>query len=181
VARPNCDPAVEIKSPSRDTSFGAIDDIITRIDEGIAAITGYAAAELVGEQPDKRPLRDRIASPGVRTLSRHWRPQFAFPEQGVPAGLEEACYYIDDQGARIISLESNRRPGEQIPWLREALKNNPQRWTILTFHHPIFSPANNRDNPELRALWKPIFDESGWTRFAIRRAPRPDGSMMRSP
>lgn len=139
-------------------SVGA-DDVITRIDSGITAITGYSPAELVGEQADKRPLRDRIATPGVRTLSRHWRPQFAFPEQGVPAGLEEACYYIDYQGARIISLESNRRPADQVAWLRDVLKNNPQRWTILTFHHPIFSPANNRDNPELRALWKPIFDE----------------------
>lgn len=137
----------------------AADGIITGIDTGITEITGYSAAELVGNQPDKRPLRDRLANPGTRTLSRHWRPQFTFPEQGAPQGLEEACYYIDYQGARIISLESNRRQQEQVAWLRDVLKNNPQRWTILTFHHPIFSPANNRDNPELRAMWKPIFDE----------------------
>jgi 3',5'-cyclic AMP phosphodiesterase CpdA len=46
-----------------------------------------------------------------------------------------------------------------VPWLRRVLANNPQRWTIVTQHHPIFSPANNRDNPELRAAWKPVFDE----------------------
>lgn len=135
------------------------DEIVTGIDSGITAMTGYAAADLAGNPADKPPLRDRIANPGTRTLSGHWRPQFAFPEQGAPAGLEEACYYIDYQGARIISLESNRRQGEQVAWLREVLKNNPQRWTIVTFHHPIFSPANNRDNPELRAAWKPLFDE----------------------
>ncbi len=135
------------------------DDLITAVDAGITKITGYAEAELVAQQPDKRPLRDRIANPGTRTLSHHWRPSFTLPEQGMPAGLEETCYYIDYQGARIISLESNRLQKEQIPWLRETLKSNPHRWTILTFHHPIFSPANNRDNPELRAAWKPIFDE----------------------
>jgi 3',5'-cyclic AMP phosphodiesterase CpdA len=152
-----------IVAKSADGRSGVItlgtDDLITGVDEGIIALTGYTAAQLVGQQADKKPLRDRIAMPGVRTLSRHWRPQFAFPEQGAPSGLEEACYYIDYQGARIISLESNRRQPEQIAWLREVLKNNPQRWTILTFHHPIFSPANNRDNPELRAAWKPVFDE----------------------
>ncbi len=135
------------------------DDIITEIDAGITAISGYVAADLVGQQADKRPLRDRIAIAGTRTLSHHWRPQFAFPEQNVPAGLEEACYYTDYQGARIISLESNRRPQDQVEWLRKVLSTNPQRWTIVTFHHPVFSPANNRDNPELRALWKPLLDE----------------------
>ncbi|MES2696970.1 MAG: fibronectin type III domain-containing protein [Verrucomicrobiota bacterium] len=135
------------------------DDLITGIDEGVARLTGYAAADLVGQQADKRPLRDRLAVPGVRTVSRHWRPSFTLPEQGAPASLEETCYFIDYQGARIISLDSNRLQKEQIPWLRAALESNRQRWTILTFHHPIFSPANNRDNPELRAAWKPIFDE----------------------
>ncbi|MBL9203050.1 MAG: metallophosphoesterase, partial [Opitutaceae bacterium] len=52
----------------------------------------------------------------------------------------------------------NRLHEEQVPWLRAVLEKNPQRWTILTFHHPIFSPANDRDNPKLRALWKPLID-----------------------
>jgi 3',5'-cyclic AMP phosphodiesterase CpdA len=96
-----------------------------------------------------------------RVLSRNWRPQFTLPENG-PAGVAEiveTCYFFDYQGARIISLDSNARQDEQVPWLREVLRNNPQRWTILTFHHPIFSPARNRDNPKLRELWKPVFDE----------------------
>jgi 3',5'-cyclic AMP phosphodiesterase CpdA len=40
-----------------------------------------------------------------------------------------------------------------------VLNRDPQRWTILTFHHPIFSPAPDRDNAKLRDLWKPVFDE----------------------
>lgn len=136
-----------------------VDDLIAEVDESFTKLTGYVAADVVGQQPDKRPLRDRIAQPGVRNISRHWRPSFTFPEQKAPAGLEETCYYIDYQGTRIISLDSNRFQKEQVPWLRAALENNPQRWTIVTFHHPIFSPARNRDNPELRAAWKPLFDE----------------------
>jgi 3',5'-cyclic AMP phosphodiesterase CpdA len=99
------------------------------------------------------------ASGGARTLTRHWRPQFTLPaDQGAPAGLEETCYWFDYQGARIIALNSNRLQAEQVPWLRDVLTRNPQRWTIITFHHPIFSPAKDRENPVLRELWKPLFD-----------------------
>lgn len=92
-----------------------------------------------------------------RSLSRHWRPQFTLPENG-PEGLEETAYVLDFQGARIISLNSNERQEEQAAWLEKQLADNPNRWTILTFHHPIFSTAKGRDNAELRDLWKPIFD-----------------------
>jgi 3',5'-cyclic AMP phosphodiesterase CpdA len=95
---------------------------------------------------------------GPRLLSRHWRTQFTLPMHG-PAGLEETCYFFDYQGARIVVLNSNERQAEQVAWLCEVLNRDPQRWTILTFHHPIFSPAPDRDNAKLRDLWKPVFDE----------------------
>lgn len=128
------------------------------IDPTFTEITGYTLEDLHGREPDHDPLRDRMANPGTRTLSTHWRPQFAFPTHG-PTGLEETAYYLDYQGARIISLNSTELLEAQVPWLRQVLATNPQRWTILTFHHPVFSPARNRDNPELRRLWKPIIDE----------------------
>ncbi len=93
-----------------------------------------------------------------RELTAHWRMQFALPEHG-PPGLAETVYRIDYQGVRIISLNSNEYPAEQVPWLREQLKNNPQRWTVVTFHHPIYSTAKGRDNKTIRELWQPVFDE----------------------
>jgi 3',5'-cyclic AMP phosphodiesterase CpdA len=50
---------------------------------------------------------------------------------------------------------------EQTVWLDSVLRNNPSKWTIATFHHPIFSSAKERDNKELRELWKPVFDKYG--------------------
>lgn len=94
----------------------------------------------------------------ARRLSLHWRPQFALPENG-PPGLEETAYWFDYQGVRIISLNSNELPREQVPWLEEVLTNNPATWTVVTFHHPVFSTARGRDNPILRKLWKPLFDK----------------------
>lgn len=91
-------------------------------------------------------------------LSNHWRPQFSLPLNG-PAGLEETCYFIDYAGVRFISLNSNVQHEEQAVWLESVLAKNPGRWTVLTFHHPIYSPAKGRDNSKLRDLWQPIFDK----------------------
>ncbi len=90
-------------------------------------------------------------------LSQHWRPMFAFPEHG-PAGLEETVYWIDYQGTRVISLNSNERIDEQTPWLERALRENPQRWTVVTFHHPVYSAHPSRDNVAVRNAWQPLLD-----------------------
>lgn len=95
---------------------------------------------------------------GEQVISDHWRPQFELPQNGIP-GLEESNYFLDYQGVRIIALNSTVRQKDQTPWLEDKLKNNPNRWTVVCFHHPIYSAAARRDNPELRALWKPLFDK----------------------
>ncbi|MBX3435214.1 MAG: metallophosphoesterase family protein [Pirellulales bacterium] len=108
-----------------------------------------------------------VATPGnheygsIFKLDRHWRPQFAFPLNG-PPGLEETAYWFDYQGARFVSLNSNERTEEQCEWLKGVLAD-PQRpkWTVLTFHHPIYSAAKDRDNSKLRELWRPIIEEYG--------------------
>jgi acid phosphatase type 7 len=95
---------------------------------------------------------------GSRRLSHHWRPQFAFPENG-PEGLEETCYTLTYQDVRIIGLNSNTELAKQAEWLDEVLTANTSRWVICTFHHPVFSTGRGRDNAELRSLWKPILDK----------------------
>ena len=132
---------------------------IVSVDAGVTAISGFTAAELIGTKPSDAPLQYRLAVPGTPAVAPHWRPQFAFPIQNVPPSLEETCYYIDYQGARIVVLDSMGDQKAQLPWLRSVLEGNPHPWAIVTFHHPIFSPARERDNPALRALWKPVLDE----------------------
>lgn len=96
-----------------------------------------------------------------QTVSGHWKPQFSFPTNGLE-GLEETSYWFEYQGARFIVLDSNTRQKEQGEWLDKLLTGlPPARWTIVTFHHPIFSAAKNRDNDVLRKLWKPLFDKHG--------------------
>jgi hypothetical protein len=93
-----------------------------------------------------------------KALTRHWRPQFALPTNG-PEGLEETVYSIDYQGTRVISLNSNEAQQRQIEWLDKTLANNPNRWTVVTFHHPVYSTKTGRDNPQIRGWWKPVFDK----------------------
>ena len=97
---------------------------------------------------------------GQRRLSYLWRPHFTLPA-GEIEGLEETVYYTDYQGARIISLNSNQNRDDQAPWLTDVLESNPNRWTVITFHHPVYSTKEGRDNKLLRDLWKPIFDRHG--------------------
>lgn len=92
-------------------------------------------------------------------LTRHWRAQFAFPGNG-PEGLEESAYWLDYQGVRIVSLNSNERIKEQAEWFDKLCREHPAKgWHIVTFHHPVFSAAVDRDNPKIRDAWKPLFDK----------------------
>ena len=111
---------------------------------------------------DRDPFHPNYAKdPEERYLTRRWEQRFEFPKNG-PKGMTENVYYIDVQGIRIIGLDS--RSGEielQAKWLEGVLKDNPNRWTIVTHHHPVYSTSRGRDNPELREHWQPLYEKYG--------------------
>ncbi len=98
----------------------------------------------------------------IGVISKHWRPQFALPENG-PEGLAETSYFIDYQGVRFISLNSQEainRPevmDKQADWFEKTCKNNPNRWTVVFHHHPIYSTADGRDNKTWRERMEPLY------------------------
>ncbi len=93
-------------------------------------------------------------------LSKFWRPQFSLPENGI-SGLAETSYFLDYQGARIVVLDSNQKLERQARWLENVLKGNPNHWTIVVFHHPVYSSIPGRDNKLVRKHWEPLFDKFG--------------------
>ena len=157
--------AVSIEDPEGREGVMRVSEvgIIIDADKGIETITGFQKDELVNKLilGGQAPLYDRLRNPSnIEIVSNHWRPQFSFPIQDVPdERLKETTYFIDYQGVRFISLDSNIAIEEQKSWLRKVLQDNPNRWTILTFHHPLYSPASSRDNVAIREQWKPILDE----------------------
>lgn len=102
---------------------------------------------------------ERNAATNQRQLSRLWQPQFEYPSNGAPGVDPETNYYVDFQGVRVISLNSMRDFAAQAAWLGQVLEKNPNRWTIATFHHPVFSLAGDRDNEELRNAWRPVLEK----------------------
>ncbi len=91
-------------------------------------------------------------------LSIQWRAQFNLPPNG-PSGLKETAYFFDYQNTRFVSLNSNRSFGAQARWLDKVLKDHGKEWVVITYHHPMYSAASERDNDQLRKAWKPIFDK----------------------
>lgn len=103
-----------------------------------------------------RPLRKGEDKDKVkRTLSVQWNYQFPMPQNGIPQ-LKDTNYYFDYQGARFISLNSYEYIAEQTEWLEKVLASSKNTWHIVTFHHPIYSGAKNRDNKNIRDSWNPI-------------------------
>ncbi len=101
---------------------------------------------------------------GDLVLSPQWKPQFNLPTNG-PDGLDETCYQVNYPELKIISLdaeqidESEALREAQAMWLDSILTHDARRWTALTLHYPFYSTKPNRDNPVLRAKFKPILDK----------------------
>jgi hypothetical protein len=98
----------------------------------------------------------------------------------------ETAYYTDYQDVRFITLNATRDktfltpaglpsctgadcPANQIDvlwtrfqgaWLDLLLQNSPSKWNVVTFHQPVFSASEGRDEPVLRADWLPIFQRN---------------------
>jgi 3',5'-cyclic AMP phosphodiesterase CpdA len=46
-----------------------------------------------------------------------------------------------------------------VAWLDRLLASNPNRWTVIFLHFPLFSSEPGRDNPKVRAALKPLIDK----------------------
>ncbi|MCU0452697.1 MAG: metallophosphoesterase family protein [Bacteroidetes bacterium] len=87
-----------------------------------------------------------------------WRTQFTLPENG-PPGLEETSYVVDYQGARLVMINSNTKLEEQAAWMDSVLTHRRGTWTIMAFHHPMYSSGGGRDNRRSRDAFLGVFDK----------------------
>jgi len=110
----------------------------------------------------------------VLSVSPLWRQHFTLPMNG-PKDVDELkqqAYYIDYQGVRFISLDVNvysneafaesakQRVGDaQLAWLEQLLRDNPNRWTVVIQHQPMYPIAKGRDYVEMRNALLPLYDK----------------------
>ena len=109
------------------------------------------------------PQERRVLAP---QFNLQFGAQFGAASNG-PEPLRETVYFTDYQGVRFIvlnstvALENEAMAKIQAQWLEQVLSNNPQRWTVVSYHHPMFSASKGRDNPLLRQYWQPLFAKYG--------------------
>lgn len=148
-------------------------DLINRHDSDAEWGEWFASGGFLYAQTPQMPtpgnheyVRDEAARAGS-SINGQWRRQFTLPENGpaeVPAS-RETSWYTDYQGLRLISIDSMQvdRDGTArkaiVKWLDGLLAKNPNRWTVLFLHFPLFSSEPGRDNPKVRAALKPLIDK----------------------
>jgi hypothetical protein len=94
----------------------------------------------------------------------------------------ETVYYTDYQGFRFVTLNATTdstflRPADlpacsascpvaadlwidfQAAWLDHVLTGNDRKWTGVTFHQPVYSASEGRDEPRLRSRWVPVLQK----------------------
>ncbi len=100
------------------------------------------------------------------TLRPHWATHFHVPDNG-PTPLQDSVFYVDYQQVRFVILDSTRAMHDesmallQARWLQNALSNNTALWTVVSYHHPVYSISHGRENTPLYQHWKPLFDQYG--------------------
>lgn len=109
------------------------------------------------------PQEKRVLAP---QFNLQFGAQFGAASNG-PEPLRDTVYFTDYQGVRFIvlnsteALENEAMAKLQAQWLEQVLSKNPQRWTVVSYHHPMFSVSQGRDNPRLRQYWQPLFEKYG--------------------
>lgn len=127
---------------------------------------------VVGNHDLHRP-RGTPDSKSVLSASPLWRRHFLLPENGpdIPE-LRSQSYYLDYQGVRFIVMDVNvfantdfeagakkRVWDKQLEWLSRTLSKNPNRWTIVVQHQPIYDVAKGREYPDMRNALAPLYEK----------------------
>jgi hypothetical protein len=111
----------------------------------------------------------------VLSVSRIWHQLFALPNNGPDAPeMKGQSYFMDYQGVRFVVVDVNVFANEafdpaakqriwnaQLAWLNKVLANNPNRWTIVLQHQPLYAMAKGRDYQEMRAVLGPLYEKHG--------------------
>ena len=109
-------------------------------------------------QGDSLVRNDKGKKVRDRSVSPLWRAHLTLPENGI-AGLEETSYTFDYQGVRFVMMNSNDRLEDQARWMETLLGTNPNRWTVVSLHHPLYSSGRERDDRKTREAFLPLFDK----------------------
>jgi hypothetical protein len=119
------------------------------------------------------PLPSPQAQLAKFTADPGFEKYLLLPQNGPDvAEMPSQSYYIDYQGVRLIALDVNVFANEdlvteakqrvwdkQLEWLTETLSKNPNRWTIVVQHQPIYDVAKGREYDDMRKALAPLYEK----------------------
>ncbi|HZJ52393.1 MAG TPA: metallophosphoesterase [Actinomycetota bacterium] len=75
-------------------------------------------------------------------------------------GMKARNFVVRRNGVRFVMVDSNAL---RMGWIRRHLRSKPDdRWTIVVFHHPVYSPSTaHGSTPGFRKLLNPLFRRRG--------------------
>lgn len=143
-------------------------DLVSRSNEEYWREFFYAGGWMFGMLPS-------IVTPGnhefdsnkgnPRSFSKHWNQIYQMPENIPSEKYKNRNYYFDYQGTRFVSLDSpslGNYPEDStlvIGWFEKTLASNPNRWTVVFTHYPIYSCSQGRNNERYRNAVQPILEK----------------------
>ncbi len=145
-------------------------DLVSRSTEEYWREFFYAGGWIFGMMPS-------VVTPGnheydkpenqPRTFSKHWNQIYSAPANSPSEEYYNRNYYLDYQGVRFISFDSPALGENEedsvlvITWLDKTLAENPNRWTVLFTHYPVYSCSQGRNNEKYRNTIKPLLEKYG--------------------
>ena len=112
---------------------------------------------------------------------------FALGTNGPKDLPPERAYSFRYGSALFVVLDSNEELEKQTPWLERQLADTDAVWKLVTYHHPAYSSAPDRDNAYVRETWGALFDKyhvdmalQGHDHAYLRTYPMNDGMRVAS-
>lgn len=89
-------------------------------------------------------------------VTRNGRPELHEPR----FGMNGRNYVVREGGVRFVIADSNDL---RKRWMRNAIKpEQGDRWTIVVFHHPVYSSSSHHESTaDFRHTLPPMFEKSG--------------------
>lgn len=144
-------------------------DLVSRSTDDYWSEFFYAGGWMLGTLPSVPATgnHEYTNTGNGRVFSHHWSNIFAMPQNAPMPEYQDRFYWFDYQGVRFIGLDSPviNKDNENLPtvlnWLEKSLGNNPNRWTIVFTHYPIYSCSSGRNSEAYRNILRPIFEKHG--------------------
>ncbi|MFC2080011.1 metallophosphoesterase [Bacteroidota bacterium] len=102
-----------------------------------------------------------------RSFSKQWKQIYNMPQNGPSEKFSNRIYFIDYQGVRFISVDSPAMMKNEedhkiiLDWLEKTLKTNPNQWSVVFTHFPVYSCSMGRDMENYRNPLKAILEKYG--------------------